>query len=303
MSACGRAIAATLVLFALASCTPVNAPGRSSASEQDDAGPTAAEQLATVLADPRRDGDRARDVWRHPQETLEFFGIESTMTVAEINPGEGWYTRVLAPYVGARGGYLAIEYSRQAHVQLEASRNRSAAIAALDLFLASFPAQAAASGGEGANVIGAYAFDELPAELYGTVDAVLFIRALHNLQRTGTMSGALAETYALLKPGGVVGVVQHRARLDAPDSYVTGDKGYLREADVIAAFEAAGFVLEESSEINANPADPADWPNGVWTLPPELTLGLLNEDRYRAIGESDRMTLRFRKPVPPPLGG
>src|SRR5690606_3280503 len=136
--------------------------------------------------------------------------------------------------------------------------------------------------------VGAYAFDEIPTQLYGAVDAVLFIRALHNLQRTDTLSGALAETYALLKPGGVVGVVQHRAKPDADDQYASGAKGYLREADVVAAFEAAGFVLEARSEINANPADPANWPNGVWTLPPELTLGLLNRDRYLEIGESDR---------------
>ncbi len=101
----------------------------------------------------------------------------------------------------------------------------------------------------------------------------------------------------------MIGVVQHRAKPDADDAYASGAKGYMREADVVAAFEAAGFVLEARSEINANPADPASWPNGVWTLPPELTLGLLNRDRYLEIGESDRMTLRFRKPAPFPLGG
>jgi predicted methyltransferase len=302
MGACGRMIAAALAFAALAACTPVNAPGRSS-EQQTEQGPSAAEQLAAVLADPRRDADRARDVWRHPQETLEFFGVTPNMVVAEVNPGEGWYTRVLVPYVGERGGYMAIEYSRQAHALLDADRSRSSAISPVDMFLSSFPALAAASGPAGSNVIGAYAFDEIPSELYGTVDAVLFLRSLHNLQRTGTLQGALAEAYALLKPGGVVGVEQHRAKPDATDSYVTGDKGYLREADVIAAFAAAGFVFEEASEINANPDDPANWPNGVWTLPPELTLGVLDREDYIAIGESDRMTLRFRKPAAPPLGG
>jgi predicted methyltransferase len=283
-----------------AACTPVAAPG--SNEPPADAAPSAGERLAEVLADPRRDADRARDVWRRPQETLELFGIAPGMTVAEVYPGGGWYTRILAPYLDAGGAYLAIDYSRLTYERLAAGPSLGSTETAPVDFLARFPERARGWTTEG-RVIGAAVFDEIPSDLYGTVDAVLFIRALHNLKRAGTLEGALAETYALLKPGGVIGVVQHRARPDADDRYASGEKGYLREADVIAAFEAAGFILEERSEINANPADPADWPNGVWTLPPELTLGLLNQDRYLAIGESDRMTLRFRKPAAFPLGG
>jgi predicted methyltransferase len=294
------ALAAVLASLA-AACTPVSPPGPG--EQPSDARPTAADLMAEVLADPRRDDDRPRDAWRHPAETLGFFGVAPRMTVVEVDPGGGWYTRILVPYLGEGGGYAAIEYSRLTNERMAAGPALGVRPAAPDVFITEFPARARSYGPDGAEVIGAFVFDEIPPGLYGTVDAVLFIRTLHNLRRTGTLEGALAETYALVKPGGVIGVVQHRARPDADDRYASGEKGYLREADVIAAFEAAGFVLEERSEINANPADPANWPNGVWTLPPELTLGLLNQDRYHAIGESDRMTLRFRKPSTFPLGG
>jgi predicted methyltransferase len=294
------ALAAVLASLA-AACTPSSPPGPG--DQAGDARPTAADMLAEVLADPRRDADRARDDWRHPAETLAFFGVAPGMAVAEVDPGSGWYTRILVPYLGAEGDYLGIEYSRLTRERIMAGPALGARPVPPDVFLAEFPASARAIAPDGADVVGAYLFDETPSVLYGALDVVLFVRTLHNLKRTGTLEGALAETYALLKPGGVIGVVQHRARPEATDQFANGEKGYLREADVISAFEAAGFVLEERSEINANPADPANWANGVWTLPPELTLGLLNRERYLAIGESDRMTLRFRKPASFPLGG
>jgi predicted methyltransferase len=297
-----RGALAVVLASLAAACTPVSPPGPGERADESTR-PTPAELLADVLADPRRDADRARDAWRHPAETLTFFGIAPGMTVAEVDPGAGWYTRILVPYLGENGLYLGVGYSRLTYDRIAAGPALGARPTAPDVFTAELPARARSYAPEGAEILGAYVFDETPSTLYGTVDAVLFVRALHNLRRTGTLEGALAETYALVKPGGVIGVVQHRARPDADDRYANGEKGYLREADVIAAFEAAGFVLEERSEINANPNDPADWPNGVWTLPPELTLGLLNRERFEAIGESDRMTLRFRKPSSFPLGG
>lgn len=136
---------------------------------------------------------------------------------------------------------------------------------------------------------------DAPLARDGTVDRVLILRELHNLQRGGMLARELCAAHALLKPDGLLGIEQHRARPDAPDAYADGSKGYLREKDVIAMIEAQGFGLVAKSEVNANPRDSADHPAGVWALPPSLRLGDVDRDRYRAIGESDRMTLLFRK--------
>ena len=295
-----RGLASACAAVVLAACTQTVQPGGESAdpaAESATAAADAAARLDAVLADPRRDGDRARDGWRHPKETLAFFGVAPDMTVAEVYPGGGWYARILAPYVGAEGGYLAVDYSRTTHERLAGARSAASISSAPATLAAQYADTVRGYAGADANILGGVAFDDLPEALYGSVDAVLFVRSLHNFERTRTLNGALAETYALMRPGGVVGVVQHRAPAGAPDLYVNGSKGYMREDDVIAAFVRAGFMFEEASEINANPADPANWVNGVWTLPPELGLGELDRDEYEAIGESDRMTLRFRKPA------
>jgi len=293
----GFGLAAGLLAM-LASCTgaPTSTSDRAAAPTERSQ-PSAATRLAAVVADPRRDEDRARDVYRHPQETLTFFGLEPNMVVADVLPGGGWYTRLLLPYVGEDGGYLGINYGMNTAERQYGDRFDDERRARHAGFPERFVEEARADGPEGANVIGAYLFDGVPSELDGTVDMVIFARALHHLNRTSTIHGSLTRTYEILKPGGVVGVVQHRTSADATDEYAMGNKGYLRQADVIAAFEAVGFIFEEASEINANPNDTADWANGVWTLPPRLALGLLNRDEYVAIGESDRMTLRFRKPA------
>ena len=144
---------------------------------------------------------------------------------------------------------------------------------------------------EGARVE-AFNSDGLPTELSGKVDRVLIFREMHNLQRNGIAAPELATVRRLLKPDGLLGIVQHRARAGAADDYVTGAKGYLRQADVIALIEAQGFELAGTSEINANPQDTADHPAGVWELPPSLAT---KREELKAIGESDRMTLLFRK--------
>jgi predicted methyltransferase len=244
--------------------------------------------LEDVLADARRDGDRARDAWRNPAETLAFFDVRPEHTVVEALPGGGWYTRILLPLTEVSGRYIAINYPMPVLEAIFGDRmtdERRAAAAGLEQ---SFPVQAAAWGGE---VDGMTRFGEVSDDLAGTVDRVLYIRALHNMARTGNLDMAVNDAWTLLAPGGIAGVVQHRAPADEADDRADGSRGYMREADLIAAFEARGFVFEGSSEVNANPNDPADADGGVWTrLPSSQT------DEARAIGETDRMTLRFRKP-------
>ncbi len=254
-------------------------------------------RLALSLNHPRRKPDYRRDVGRNPYETLSFFRIRPEMTVAEAAPEEGWYTRVLAPYIANKGRYVALNYSTAVLKQVMGGaltpEERAEAAAFPAIWPAMVDAMLAGSEDEGLEVHGAYFLGDTPTDLDEGVDAVLFIRALHHMKRFGGLDAAIAETATLLKPGGLVGVVQHRAKPDAPDSYADGSKGYLREIDVIAAFEAAGFALLDRSEVNANPKDPADWPAGAWTLPPRLITGA-DEERYREIGESDRMTLLFQ---------
>ncbi len=255
-------------------------------------------RLALSLNHPRRKPDYRRDVGRNPYETLSFFRIRPDMTVAEAAPDEGWYTRVLGPYLADKGRYVALNPSTAVLKQVMGGvltpEERAEAAAFPATWPAAVEAMLAGSEDEGLEIHGAYFLGDTPADLDGAVDAVLFIRALHHMKRFGAMDAAIAETASLLKPGGLVGVVQHRAKADAPDAYADGSKGYLREIDVIAAFEAAGFTLLDRSDVNANPKDPADWPYGAWTLPPRLITGA-DEERYRAIGESDRMTLLFQK--------
>lgn len=243
--------------------------------------------LDLALAHPRRAADRARDVWRHPAETLAFFRVRPGMTVVDYLPSSGWYTRILVPYLGEDGRYIGLNPDvRAANERLRGMMGDMAA---------TFPAKAAEWTGVPASRIGAFNSDSLPAALNGTVDRVLIFREMHNFKRFGWLDAELATARGLLKPDGLLGIVQHRAKADAPDAYADGSKGYLREKDVIAWVEARGFELVARSEVNANPADPADHPAGVWTLPPSFSQGEADRARYAAIGESDRMTLLFRK--------
>jgi predicted methyltransferase len=242
--------------------------------------------LELALANPRRDEDRPRDEYRHPGQTLAFFKVEPGMTVVDYMPSGGWYTRVLAPYLGEKGQYIGL--NPDVHDATDAQKEYFANLAA------TFPAQAAGWTGLPADRIGAYNSDSLPKALNGTVDRVLIFREMHNLKRFGWLQRELATVHGLLKDDGLLGIEQHRAKADAPDDYVDGNKGYLREKDLIALVEAQGFELAGQSEINANPRDTADYPVGVWVLPPVLATKQ-DEARYRAIGESDRMTLLFRK--------
>ena len=269
-----RLVAAGLVLAA----TPLAAKAPIAAKQVKCA--TCSADLDRALADQRRADDRTRDGYRHPSETLGFFGIRPGMTVVDVMPGGGWYTRVLVPYLGDSGHYIAV-----APPPTDAAPD----------FASTFPAKAKQWAGYSPERVSAYNSDAIPASLDGKVDRVLIFREVHNIVQAGTLARDLDTYRRLLKPDGQLGIVEHRAKPEAPASYVDGSKGYMKQADVIREIEKQGFELVGTSEINANPKDTADYPRGVWTLPPSYTLKDVDRDKYAAIGESDRMTLLFRK--------
>ena len=246
--------------------------------------------LAEVLADSRRDADRVRDQYRHPAETLAFFDVQPGMTVVDFMPAGGWFSRVLIPYLGDSGTYIGLNPS--------VPESMTGNMANMRNYAANLPAQARGwVGEEGARVIGANS-DTVPDELAGTADRFLIFREMHNIRRLGWFHETMVTARKLLKDGGMLGIEQHRAAPGQPMSYVLGDNGYQREADVIALLSAYGFELVARSEINANPRDPANWERGVWSLPPVFSgaaEGSEERARRAAIGESDRMTLLFRK--------
>ncbi|PHS24745.1 MAG: methyltransferase [Robiginitomaculum sp.] len=261
-------------------------------------------KLDAVLADPRREKDRARDVYRHTAKTMAFFDLSPSDNLVEVLPGGGWYTRVLLPYVSPDGGWYGINYSPDLRTGIFNAADRvisDDALAEYKQWPQKYPETAKRNGPENAAIKGAFLFSMVPDQDKGTMDGVFFIRAIHHLNRIDPkfFEESIANSYALLKPGGIVGVVQHRAREDYGDvDYdTTGNKGYMKQSYVIDMFEKGGFVLDEASEINANPKDTADYEGGVWTLPPSLRgKDETKREDYVAIGESDRMTLRFRKP-------
>ena len=258
---------------------------------------TETDTLNAVLAS-RSDEDKVRDDARQPLETLTFFQIKPGMTIAEALPGGGWYTRILANYLGQDGTLYGVNYPDSLWPMLSYASPEWIAerIAASQ----NFTAKVATFTDNGITAQG-FTFDTVPPEVEGTVDRVLLIRALHNLnrfqQKAGTRSQALAATHAMLKQDGLVGVVQHRAPATASKEWADGNKGYLNEVAVIAMFAEAGFALVAQSEINANPMDQPSGEDSVWRLSPSLRGS--NDDEQRdvmvAIGESDRMTLLFRK--------
>jgi len=238
-----------------------------------------------VAAPHRSDASRARDSQRHPVETLRFFGLAPTMTVVEILPGEGWYTEILAPYL-ATHGKLAVashgtegtnEYRRKSHEAL---------MAKLDADPALYGAVERRVMWQGEDVV---------LGPPGSADMVVTFRNTHNWINDGKLEAVYKACFDVLKSGGILGIEQHRAAADA-DPPQSAAKGYVPEAYLIGVLEGLGFKLAGKSEINANPRDTKDYPDGVWTLPPVLRLGDVDRDRYVAIGESDRMTLKFVKP-------
>ena len=242
---------------------------------------------------------KARQSSRHPSETLAFFGIKPGMTIVEVLPGGGWYSQVIAPYLGDEGTIYGVNYADDmwplfGFFSEERIKERIAS-------MAKFPTMVEGFAGKGIAAKG-FTFGQVPAEAKGKADAVLLIRAFHNLNRfasQGKRDQALGDIYNLLKPGGIVGVVQHRAPEAADDKWADGSAGYLKKSAVIEIFEAAGFKLLASSEINANPLDKPTQDDFVWRLPPGLNGAKKKSAEevaaLKAIGESDRMTLRFKK--------
>jgi len=245
--------------------------------------------LAAVLANPRRDADRARDEYRHPGETLAFFQVQPGMTVVDYVPADGWYTRIIAPYLGPNGRYVAMGPDVSAESN---QRQRDYWGGQAEKMRTNGPTW---SLGNAAPLSG-FDTDAVPDALAGTVDRVLIFRELHNMLRNDWLHDDMLAIRKVLKPGGMVGIEQHRAAPDAPYAETDGSRGYLREKDVIALFDMYGFDLVARSEVNANAKDTKNWPQGVWMLPPGLR-GATDETRPRmqAIGESDRMTMLFRK--------
>lgn len=250
-------------------------------------------------AQPAQAQERYGD--RHPAETLAFFGIEPGMTVVEVLPGGGWYSQILVPYLGPQGTLVGANYPQSIWPRFGFFDD--AFITQMQTWVTDWPAGAAEWTEDGA-AVAAFELGELPVSMGESADAVLFIRALHNLVRFdaegGYLGDALADTLAVLKPGGTVGVVQHEARPDKSDDYASGANGYLKKAFVIEAFENAGFEFVAESDINENPLDQPGDGDVVWRLPPTYA-GAEDDSKMRAtmqsIGESNRMTLKFRKPA------
>lgn len=246
--------------------------------------------LAAAVASPLRDKDRARDQYRRPAETLEFFQVAPDMKVGEYAPGGEWYSRLLGLYLGPKGKLVGLYFDPTSGAFGEKAQQgiRDGA--------ASYPADVAAASGLPAERFSAMTLEKLPDSEKGTFDRILVMRMMHNLLRWNIADREIKAMRELLKPDGMIGIEQHRAKPDAPFSFTDGSKGYLREADVIKFMEINGFTFVGRSEANANKKDPANWEGGVWTLPPMLR-GAKDADkpRLQAIGESDRMTLLFRK--------
>lgn len=284
-----RRIAALAAAVTLAACTqsPTMDTPPAASTQAQPAAAQSADPLAAAIAGNWRDPkNSARDAYRHPRDTLAFFGLQPGQTVIEITPGGGWYSEILAPYLRERGTYIAAVVDPMAVAEGRSREYQQKNKADLEARFAAAPAQY-----DGAKVV---AYDP-KAPVFGpanSADVVLTFRNVHNWRGAGQAEGMFKGFHAVLKPGGTLGVVEHRANADVPADDKTG---YVGEAQVIAMAEAAGFTLAGKSEINANPRDTKDHPNGVWTLPPVGRHDAEDAQKYQAIGESDRMTLRFVK--------
>ena len=263
----------------------------STAAEAEQAQAKDASLSAAIAGSWRDPKNAARDGFRHPQDTLTFFGVNAKQTVVEITPGgSGWYSEILAPYLRDSGRYVAAQVDPMAVAEGRSRDNQQKTIDTLKARLAGHPAQLDRAQ------IATFDPKQPVFAAPGSADTVLTFRNVHNWVGAGTADAYFAAFFAALKPGGVLGVVDHRAK-PGTDIEVMKKSGYLTEQLVIDLATKAGFVLDARSEVNANPKDTADHPNGVWTLPPVNRHDAEDDAMYQAIGESDRMTLRFRKPA------
>jgi predicted methyltransferase len=245
-------------------------------------------RMAGILADPTRAEDSKRDKYRHPAETFEFFRLHPDHVIGEYAPGGEWVSRILGRYVNEKGKYTGLYFGTKTYFDEKTKEGIAKGIA-------KFPNDVAAVSGRPATDFNAFSLSSIPEGAKGTFDRIIVMRMLHNMVNWDIADAEIKAMRDLLKPDGLLGIEQHRAKANAPYSYTDGSKGYMREADIIALMGMHGFDLVAKSEINANPKDTANWPDGVWTLPPRLALKDIDKAKYEAIGESDRMTLLFKK--------
>ena len=265
---------ARTALVATALCLPLLPLA---AQHADHAAHQAADPIAAAVAAPSRTpANVARDKYRHPSETLAFFGVTPTQTVVEYSPSGGWYSEILAPLLRDKGRFYALQPSGR--------------------YLDGYKTFLAAKPTVYDKVTLVAHSDETGTIPAGSVDTVLTFRNVHNMVMAGNEAATFKAFFAMLKPGGTLGVVDHRLP-EARDSALEKSSGYLKVSTIKRIAQEAGFEFVEASEVNANPKDTADWAKGVWTLPPSLSQKEVDRDKYLAIGESDRMTLKFRKPA------
>lgn len=284
-----------IILLALAGCGSTANKGTSKVMKKAD--PT---RLSTVL-DAQPDEVKARYDARNPAKTLQFFGIAPGMTVVEGLPGGGWYTKILIDYVGASGRLIGADYA--ADMWPKFGFFDDAFLEAKKTWAQDWPQEAEEWRTAASAPISAFAFGALPKSMEETADAVVYFRVLHNLARFEDdgeyLTTAIDDTFRVLKPGGVVGIVQHEARDNMTDAFASGGRGYLKKAFVIEKMRAAGFEFVGSRDYNANAKDQPTEKDIVWRLPPSLNVPADDTEQRAtntAIGESNRMTLKFRKP-------
>lgn len=244
-----------------------------------------------LKSDNRLEEDKQRDAYRHPKETLAFFGLQPNHTVLDIWPGSGWYTEIVAPFVKDKGHYIAANFSPE---RFNSDDKREVYWGKISLKFMEKVADKDIYGDVQLAVFENGKF-ETPNNL-SNIDLALLIRSIHIWDEQGMLMDGLKSVFEVLKPGGVLGIVQHRSN-SVSSIASSASEGYMDERYVIEAAVRAGFELEASSNINANPNDTKDYPRGVYTLPPTLAMGNVERDKYLQIGESDRMTLKFVKPT------
>jgi predicted methyltransferase len=291
-------IIAVMACLVLVACQPESATDAAKAPESQ---PAAEVLTLDAILDAQPDEAKARYQYRHPKETIEFFGIEPGMTVVEGLPGGAWYTKILLPWLGQGGRLIGADYSLDMYPNFGFATEDFLEEQAK--WKANFTAWGMEFAGENGPTVRAFHFGAMPAEYAGTADVVFMVRAMHNLARFeakgGFLTEALNDSFAVLKPGGTLGIVQHQARDEMSDDFADGSHGYLKKAFVIAAAEKAGFEFVAESDINANPKDQPSDEDIVWRLPPTYGTSADNPElraEMEAIGESNRMTLKFRKP-------
>ena len=294
-------LALTMGLLSACGAPESSAPDQPPAAPPSETAATAENNALGAVLAAQPDDVRARYGARNPEETLKFFGIQPGMTVVEVLPGGGWYTKLLLPYLGREGALIGVNYATSLWPNFPFADE--AYLARMATWTTTWTEQAEGWRDIDSASVSAQVFGEIADGTKGSADAILFFRALHNMARFDNepfLANAMQDAFDLLKPGGIVGIVQHEARPEMPDEWANGSAGYLKQDFVIAQMEVAGFEFEGASEINHNPNDQPSAEDVVWRLPPSLSGAADDPERQAAmtaVGESNRMTLKFRKPA------